>query len=248
MRKEFKTLICLFMAAFSVISVGFSQNSGKPTSDAYAKSYLYRPQKLKQSDVEVRGTPFIFDDWRQGVLRFSDTTIQQPVYRYKLNVEDNEIWVLTEKNQELVFADPRILGVSLLHTDRMHTFLKLPIPQLDNQICFVEALHRGKKFALIKHVSKVYVKADFVNKGVAVVGKDYDSFEVKTAFYVINSDKAFIQVKLKVNDILKSTSAISSKYSAEITQFCKENDLKGNLSDEEAGKLVGFIEGFLSEK
>jgi hypothetical protein len=246
MRKEIKTLICLFMAVFFSNPTVFSQNAGKATSsDAYAKSYLYRPQKLKQSDVEVRGTPFAFDNWESGLLLFSDSTIEQPIYRYKLNIEDNEIWVLTQKNEELVFTDPRILGINLLHADKIRKFLKLPIPQLENKLFFVEALHRGKKMALIKQVTKVYLKADFVNKGVAVVGKDYDSFEVKTAFYLINSDRAFIQIKLKVNDILKATSAVSSQHKDEIATFCKENNLNGGLSDEEAAKLVGYIEGLL---
>lgn len=203
-----------------------------------------QPMKTKKSsDVELRGTPFVYDTYESGVVIVSDSLQSQNDFKFKINVEDNEIWILNDKKTELVLTDKRIVGVDLTISGKNHSFrkAKLPIVKGDPNR-FVEILYNGANFTLLKHVDKIFEPANAVDKGVAVIGRNYDSYIKEVSFYILNDKKQFRKISLKKNDIFHANIALVNKNRDAINAFCKENDISNPLDEDDAIELVKYLD------
>jgi hypothetical protein len=197
----------------------------------------------KSSDVELRGTPFVYDTYEKGVVIVSDSLHSQTDFKLKLNAEDNEIWILNEKKEELVLTDKRITGLDLIVANDTHSFRKVILPDVKtNPNRFVEVLYGGTNFTLIKHTEKLFEAANAVDKGVAVIGRNYDSYITTISYYILTSKKVFKKIGLKKNDIYKADLALVEKNRDAINAFCKEQKISNPLEEEDAVDLVEFID------
>ncbi len=203
-----------------------------------------QPMKTKKSeDVELRGTPFIFDTYESGVVIISDSLQSQNDFKFKLNVEDNEIWILNDKKIELVLTDKRIMGLDLTIGGKNHSFRKAKLPDVKGDPNrFVEILFNGTNFTLIKHVDKIFEPANAVDKGIAVIGRNYDSYIKVESFYILNDKKQFRKISLKKNDIFHANIPLISKNREAINAFCKENDISNPLEEDDAIELVKYLD------
>jgi hypothetical protein len=197
----------------------------------------------KSDDVELRGTPFVYDTYEKGVVIVSDSLHSQNEFKFKLNAEDNEIWIMNEKNEELVLTDKRITGLDLIVANDTHSFRKVILPDVKtNPNRFVEVLYGGTNFTLIKHTEKLFEAANAVDKGVAIIGRNYDSYITTISYYILTSKKVFKKIALKTSDIYKADLALVEKNRDAINAFCKEQKISNPLEEDDAADLVEFID------
>jgi hypothetical protein len=242
--KSYIFLLFLFLAGFA--------NAQKPELN-YAKlsrndwgSIMRGNQPLttkKSSDVELRGTPFVYDTYEKGIVIVSDSLHSQTEFKLKLNAEDNEIWIMNDKNEELVLTDKRITGLDLIVANDTHSFRKVVLPDVKiKPNRFVEVLYGGTNFTLIKHTEKLFEAANAVDKGVAVIGRNYDAYLTTVSYYILTAKKVFKKIALKKNDIYKADLALVEKNRDAINAFCKEQKISNPLEEEDAIDLVEFID------
>lgn len=222
-----------------------SLNYGRLTRNDWS-SILKGNQPLmtkKSSNVELRGTPFVYDTYESGVVIVSDSLQSQNDFKFKINVEDNEIWILNDKKTELVLTDKRIQGLDLTIGGKNHSFRKAKLPNVKgNPNRYVEILYNGANFTLLKHVDKIFEPANAVDKGLAVIGRNYDSYIKEVSFYILNDKKQFRKISLKKNDIFHANIALVSKNREAINAFCKENDISNPLDEDDAIELVKYLD------
>lgn len=235
----FLTLFCASLNAQSETNIGrLSKNDWS--------SIMKGNQPLatkKREDVEVRGTPFLKDEWLNGSVIVSDSLFSENNHSFKLDVAEHEIWIQADNKDPMILTDARITGLDLKVGDTTLHFRKWLIPSdKKNNVRFVQVLYKGSRFALCKYVQKEFLAANYVDKGVAVVGRNYDSYETSTAYYTLNDKKQLRKVSLKRGDLFKVDNALVEKNREKINDFCKENAISNPLDEEEAVDLVRFLE------
>ncbi len=196
----------------------------------------------KNPDVELRGHPFATDEWYDGTVMLKDSSgLDDPSSKFKLNVENSEIWVLLSDKSEYVLTDNRIVGLKLYKLDKVITYRKYQLPESPTVLQFAQVIYDDAHYSLVKYVKKKFVPADYVDKGVAVIGKKYDSFDEQKAYYIIAPDKKATKISLSKGDILKATAAVSRPKREEILEYCKENDIRNPINEEDAALMLAFI-------
>jgi hypothetical protein len=200
-------------------------------------------QTRKSDNVELKGSPFIFATYEKGVIIVSDSIRSEGDFKLKFNAEDNEIWIFNDKKEELALTDKRITGFELIFPNDTHVYKKVLLP--DVKIApnrFVEVLFNGKKFVLIKNTEKIFEAANGVDKGVAIVGRNYDSYTTVTTYYVLNAKKVFRRISLKKGDIYKADVALVEANKDAINAFIKAEKITNPLEEDDAIDLLDFID------
>ena len=198
----------------------------------------------KREDIELRGTPFVFDEWLKGSVVVFDSLFSENNNLFKLNVSEHEIWIQAAKGEPLILTDARIVGLDLNKGDSVLHFRKMPIQTSDKKttIKFAQVLYKGNRFALCKYVNKEFIAADGVEKGLVTVGRFYDSYQTTTTYYTIDDKRNFRKVQLKRNDLYKLDFPLVEKNRDAVNQFCKENDISNPLDEQDAIDLTRFLD------
>jgi hypothetical protein len=241
--KSFSLFFCLFLVQFTNAQNNLNLNK-LSRHDWSSIMRGNQPLQTKKSDnIELRGTPFVFDAYQNGIILVSDTLYAENGINFKLNAEDNEIWMQKDGKEELVLTESRITGLDLFVGSDTHRFRKLRLPDVKkNPLRFVEVLYRGTNCLLLKNTEKVFEAADYVDKGLAVMGRNYDNYATSVSYYVVNEKKIFRKISLKKNDIYKANLPLVEKNRDAINAFCKEQKISNPLEEEDAIDLLEFID------
>lgn len=195
------------------------------------------------NEIEIKGHPFSTDEWQSGSIILQDSSRSEDLkLKFKLNVEDSEIWVLSPDKTERILTDTRIAGLILIRLDTIVEYRKFLLPE-ETSPRFAQVIHNGKNFTLIKYQKKTFVKANYTDKGLVVVGNKYDTFESVEAYYLLSQNKKGMKINLSKGDILKATASVSRPKREEILQYCKENDIRNPLNEEDAILMLTYIDG-----
>jgi hypothetical protein len=197
----------------------------------------------KRSDIELRGTPFYKEEWESGSVMLSDSLFTQDnTLKFKLNLEDNEIWVLANK-EEKVLTDKRIVGLDLDIGIKTLKFRKVKIPDVKNDpFRFVKVLFEGTNLRLYKHIKKEFVESNAVDKGLVVTGKDYDSYETVIDYYTVNERQLTRKIALKRGDLFKANPTLVEKNRDTLKRFCDEHEISSSLDEKELVQLITFLD------
>jgi hypothetical protein len=123
---------------------------------------------------EVKGSPYLFDDWRQGRIFLKDDTVGGE-FRMRYNIYGNEMQFIN-KTDTFSIANP--LKVSSIWIDG-HQFEYLPFVYNENaNMAFFEVLVPGKTRLLVRHAVRLDSGMDPV-----------------TPYHCQNSADRFMQVK-----------------------------------------------------
>jgi hypothetical protein len=197
----------------------------------------------RQDETEVRGTPFLYESYHPGSLIISDSFLVDDDFKFKLNLEDNEIWIDRGKDQELVLIDKRITGLHLTVDQKMHTFTLHVLPgDKKGSLKYVEVLFQGPHYTLIKNTVKKFEPANAVNKGVAIIGKSYDSYLTTEEFYIRFGQSPFKRISLKRAEIYRANLQLINTNRDSINAFCIQHHFTSLLSEADAIKLVSFLD------
>jgi hypothetical protein len=197
----------------------------------------------KREDIELRGTPFYKEEWEFGSVILSDSLFTQDSnLKFKLNLEDNEIWVLANK-EEKVLTDKRIVGLDLDIGTKILKFRKVKIPDVKNDpFRFVKVLFEGTNMKLYKHIKKEFVESNAIDKGLVVTGRDYDSYETVIDYYTLNEKQQARKIGLKRGELFKVNQTLVEKNREALKKFCDDNDISSALSEKELVQLIAFLD------
>ena len=190
----------------------------------------------------VKGSPFVYDDWLEGKLTLADSVVVKNKIFFKFDVLKNEIWVKLREDQEHIIYNKDILKLDLFQKDGKKIKLrKFKLPENENRHHISIAVYEGNNVQLIKDVKKIFRKSNLEDKGLVIVGHAYDWFEEQSNFYFRKKSENATKVVLRKGDISEAA-RLSKSNIILVEKFCKENNLKGKLTEEEAIKLVEYFD------
>ena len=193
----------------------------------------------------VKGTPFIYDDWSEGSLILSDSAIVKSNMLYKFDGINNELWVKLKNGPERILYSRELLSFELHDaTGKSVKFRKVKLPESTDRHHFAISIYEGKNISLIRDFKKVFKKSNLQDKGLITTGNAYDWFEEENTFYVKKGNKEYSKVNFKKNDVIEALK-LSRPATESVEKFCKSNDIKGKLTEEQALKMLTYVETLL---
>jgi hypothetical protein len=190
----------------------------------------------------VKGTPFVFDDWSNGTIILKDSSKVTDQLLYKFDLTLNELWVKLPTGQQRILYNSEFLAFELYRPDgKKYIFKKVKLPESVNNNHFAHILFEGKNVTLVKNTKKVFRKSNLEDKGLVTVGNAYDWFEEQHEYFIKMNGKSTEKIKLKKGDIMEKWPKSLEK---QIEQYCKSNDIGGKLTDEEAIKLIEYLDKY----
>lgn len=188
----------------------------------------------------VQGSPFLFEDWLVGKLTLNDSAVVQDRMTYKFELINNTIWLKLGTGEERILYNKELLALELTAKDgTKYLIKKVRLPDITDNNHFAIVLFESENLTFVKDVKKVFRKSNLEDKGIVTVGKAYDWFEDVAKYYIKTGTKSYFQeINLKKSNII---SLAPQSHEKMIEQFCKDNSIRGKLSDAEAAKLMKFI-------
>ncbi len=242
---KFLTLFFFLLESFVTNAQTPTANYGKVTRNDWGSIMRgSQPMMTKKSEnTELRGSPFIFDTYEKGIIIVSDSLQSESDFTFKVNAEDNEIWTSQKNKGEIILTDKRITGLDLIVAGDTHVFRKALLPDVKkNPLRFVEVLFKGTHFTLIKSTDKIFEAANYEDKGLTSVGRNYDNYTTVTTYYILNQKKVFKKIALRKGDIYKGNLALVEKNRDAINKFCKDNQIANPLEEADAIELLEYLD------
>lgn len=193
----------------------------------------------------VKGTPFMFDDWSEGSILLNDSAQVTTPLLYKFDGINNELWVKMKTGPERILFNKELLSFEILRPQGQKIkFKKVKLPESLDRHHFVVSIFEGNKISFVKDYKKVFRKSNLVDRGIVTTGNAYDWFEEVNTFYIKKNDKEYSKLNLKKGDIIDALK-LSRPATESVEKYCKTNGLKGKMTEEEAIKLLNYVESLL---
>lgn len=187
----------------------------------------------------VQGSPFLFADWREGVLTLNDSAVVRDKMTYKFEVVNNTIWLKMTTGEERILYNRELLSLELQGSDgKKHLIKKINLPNTPDKNHFSIIVFENEQVLLVKDIKKVFRKANLEDKGIVTVGKAYDSFEEEIRYYFKKGKNPFEEISLKKSKLMSFAPKSREKL---IEQFCKDKNISGKITDTEAAELLNYI-------
>lgn len=171
--------------------------------------------------TEIKGTPYLFDDWKAGDLVDSvgnviqDLSIKYNVYydRIEVLLDDNLYMLKPSAYHKFIirYKDEQYKSHQMVFSNR-YAGLGL------NSNTYFEELYKGK-FILLKHHNKLFTEVASTIYGTP---NDQKSFQSNDKYYLIFNSK-FQEIKLNKKNMIN---LFSSKH-FDVERYLDEHDLKG---------------------
>ncbi len=195
----------------------------------------------------VKGSPFLFEDWLEGKLVLSDSAVVSNQLLYKFDAVKNEVWIKMNNGQERILFNNELLSFEFYKPDgKKIKFKKVKLPESENRHHFIITIFDGQNATLLKDIKKIFRKSNLEDKGIVTVGNPYDWFEEINTFYVKKGNTQLEKVVLKKSNIIDAFK-LSKPATESVEKFCKSNDIKGKLTEEEALKMIVYIDSLLKK-
>ncbi len=128
----------------------------------------------------VVGSPFLWDEWSEGTLYLTDSTIVGTPLKYKFDAYSNEIWTKDAAGLELVLYSHQFWALDIKHPDGSRwMFRKMAVPDVNDLHRFYRLLFAGSKYTLFVDVQKTIKRADYQDRGLYTSGSTDDTFQDK---------------------------------------------------------------------
>lgn len=253
--KRLILLLLLVAAFFTSATAQTTSNSATALSSFSKQDEIRALNSNKMRNVTefdnryegVKGTPFIYDDWSEGSLLLNDSAKVTSPMLYKFDVVNNELWVKMKNAPERILFSKEILSFDLLRpTGQVTKFKKVKLPESLERHHFAVSVFEGSKISLIRDVKKIFRKSNLQDRGIVTTGNAYDWFDEVSNYYVKKSEREYDKVILKKSDLIDALK-LSRPATESVEKFCKSNDIKGKLTEEQAVKMLNYVETLLDK-
>jgi len=221
-----RLILFLFIILPGTISV-FGQNPPESQyfSDKSGALGLNGPVGVFDSHKEIKGTPYLFEEWYNGEITFlNDKNL--PVEHLRYDIYKDELLVFRNKNEMGVLPKNLIKGFKINHPKNMNplSYVKAgQIPALHHVPAeqFLQVLYQSEKTSLYARNWKTFQKAD--QRATYYTEQITDEFsDAKQDLFLVKSDGAVHEIKLRRGAILNT---LQDQKSA-LKNFIKENQLQ----------------------
>lgn len=175
----------------------------------------------------IKGTPYLFDEWKQGNIYLNDNTYINNV-NIKYNIYTDDLLYLHSKSGDSFIIDRSLINSFEITDDNSSNlvlFKEISLrPDKNDKKTFVKVLYDDKTKFIIKY-NKTFIKADY--KGAYSAGRKYDEYIDDYQYYIIKDSDNPVKTKLNKKSVLKALSDKEDK----IKSFLNGNRLNLNKED-----------------
>jgi hypothetical protein len=238
---------CLLFSALFLRLFAVAQTTSVPVdrffNDLNLGNTMILPVPMGASkDKTVEGTPFALDEWTEGAIVFGNKTEVKKGerYKYKFNAYKNEIWVQNAVDQQIILLSNGVDFATIEGPeDATWRLVKVEIPDAGKSDYFVRAVYEGKQITLVQDVKKILTLPDESSKGAYKSGPTSPKFEAKYSYWIKAGDGGYEKCALKKGKLID---ALPKDKQSVAEQYCKVNKLGGAFSEDEAIRLLQFLE------
>lgn len=188
----------------------------------------------------VKGTPYMYEDWREGYVLFKDKPEDDPkTFKMNINLFDHTLYVVLYDGAIGSLPSKVVKSVHFkTDTEEEEIFMPLIRKQVESTnfpgLGYYQVVYKGD-LLLVKHHRKIFKEADF--KGAYSADIRYDEYKDEKRYFLSTDGLTFEKIKLKGKTLEK----LIPDMATEIKSISKKEKL--NLSKEEdVVKLLAALE------
>ena len=177
----------------------------------------------------VKGTPYLYDQWKPGNVYLTDNTLIKNVY-IKFNIYSDDLLYLNSTS-----GDSLIINQSLIQKFEIFDELSRDSvlmeemrlkPGKSEKKTFVRVIYGGKSKFTVKYI-KTFIRAHY--KGAYAAGNKYDEYTDDYQYYIMNNENKLTKLKLNKKSVIKILSDKEDKIKAFVNKkkltLDNENDV-----------------------
>lgn len=234
-------VLTLFISVFSVLNLNAQQgaipNSG--TMESYVS--MGDVQVIQSFDLRyegVKGTPFLYEDWRDGHVTLRGKEDEEPrTFKMNINLLENQLFVVLYDGTVGPLPSKFVKDINFkADTEEESKEIKF-VPMIrklveginNETLGYYQLIYEGD-MKVLKHIRKTFKEADY--KGAYSSDIRYDEYKQDTRYFVSADGISFVKVKMKTKNLEKAF----PKHASEIRGIIKKGKL--NLSKDEDIKTL----------
>lgn len=171
--------------------------------------YLATAVTFDQRYEGVKGTPLLFENWKEGILKIKDKEEMISSIKMNINFQQQLAAVCYQNGAVGVLPSAKIESITFETDGESHRFILLPGDQVEAGrgpgLRFYEALFEGRKFTFIKAHIRQFKKADY--QGAYASNVRYDEYVPEEAYYLRQGDGPFTKIRLRKSVVEKQLAA-----------------------------------------
>lgn len=183
----------------------------------------------------VHGNRYLFEDFAHGfVINAQGGLFANPTYLYDYDKIGGGIMLSVNNGAVSQLDDAQIKTITLFgNGDKTYVLAK--VPSIDNGH-YVQVLASGPKYNIYKATQTSFVKSDYVNRGVAAHGNDYDEFVDDFTYYLLDVQANQMQ---KIAPKKKALKAAFAKEADKINKYLANHS--GDIDDAYLSNLGAYM-------
>jgi hypothetical protein len=176
----------------------------------------------------VKGTPYLFNEWRLGNIYLKDNELIKNV-KIKYNIYTDDLLYLNSTSGDSLIINRSVINkfeITNNQTDDLILMEKINLkPEKSDKGTFVKVLYKDSSKFILKY-SKMFIPANY--KGAYPTGNKYDEYTDKQQYYLITGKDNITKIRLKKKSVIK----VLSDREDEIKDFIREKDLRMDNVDD----------------
>ena len=182
----------------------------------------------------VRGTPYLFNEWKPGNIYLTDSTFIKNV-NIKYNIYTDDLLYLNSTSGDSLIINRSMIWQFEIIDDLSNDIILLKEmslkPGKKNKKVFVRVIYDGKSKLVLKY-NKTFVRAHY--KGAYAAGNKYDEYTDDYQYYIMKNGNETTKIKLNKKSVTKVLSDREDKIQSYI------NEHRPNLNNEDG--IVELLE------
>ena len=228
---------------FQIVMRSTSQGSSTAALSTQSRSdtALQRPNDVDFMQLpghqkgQLHGSRYLYVNFVHGfVLNASDVLFHHPDYLFDYDKLEGKLLYTSNMTtvNEVSWDQTKSFTLYSSNGERLD-FEK--VPAIDNSH-FSQVIASGKKYKIYKLIKTKFVRADYVNNGMAAHGNDYDEYLDDADYYFFDVQAS--QLK-KMSPRKKAIKEVFAKEADKVNKYLSDNS--GDINDAYLNKLVDFM-------
>ena len=183
----------------------------------------------------TKGNKYLFNSWVHGyVVNAQDSVYESPKLFFNYDKIEVGLLLSQDKHDDIV-VNRDMVKTFTLYDAANKPYVFANVPAID-KTHYVEVLSAGKNYRIYKMITTKFEKANFVDNGIATSGNNYDSYNDKYEYYVVNGKTNKID---KVSLRPKSLKTVFGDSKDKTVKFLADNS--GDINDDYLKSLGDYL-------
>ena len=174
--------------------------------------------KMDELYEGVRGTPYLYDEWKLGNVYLTDNKLIKSV-NIKYNIYTDELLYLNSSSGDSLIINRSMIDKFEIIDDLSDDLIVMEVMNLKpgnrEKKTYVRVIYDGKSKFILKYV-KTLINAFY--EGAYAAGNKYDEYTDKYQYYLLTDENIITKIKLNKKSVIKVLSDRERKIKAFVNE------------------------------